>query len=432
MNNTDFTVSRVPENRRLPFMSVALVHMGMLTALDQFMLGAVLGNQMTVTDAFLAILAASMIFGITTIGLGVAGMREGLSCSLLARWCGFGRFGSLLISTVIAVSLLGWFGVQNAVFATGLNHASHNRMGFELSAMISGTVLTCLVAFGFRALRLTAKLAVPLFVMVTGYISVLILSVENIGQLMTTSPDGVPMGISAGITMVTGGCIVAALITPDMSRYSSSTKHVFWMTLLSVVAGEFVINGLAILIARALHTAEVVTIMAQTAGGIGLLAVIFSTLRINDINLYSSSLGTANAVEAISGKKVSYVLITVCMGFTGTALSVMGILERFVDFLNFLGVLFPPVLGIMLTDYYILRTHRDVLDATRKAGKLPDVQDTPAVGWPAIIAWAVASIAGLTTDWGVPAINSLISGGLLYWMMIHALKKTVKPAFQVR
>ncbi len=42
--------------------------------------------------------------------------------------------------------------------------------------------------------------------------------------------------------------------------------------------------------------------MSQAAGGAGLLVVVFSTLRVNDLNLYSSSLGIVNAVEGITGK----------------------------------------------------------------------------------------------------------------------------------
>jgi len=104
----DYPLERVPDNKRVSFLSVAVVHMGMLTALDQFMLGAVLGDSMSLASAFIAILAGSVIFGIVTYGLGYAGMREGISGSLLARWCGFGRIGSVLIGLVVAVSLLGW------------------------------------------------------------------------------------------------------------------------------------------------------------------------------------------------------------------------------------------------------------------------------------------------------------------------------------
>ncbi|WP_323658489.1 cytosine permease [Pectobacterium versatile] len=415
----DYPVSRVPLNVRLPFLNVALVHIGMLTALDQFMLGAVLGHSMTLGQAFLAIFIGSAIFGVVTVGLGYAGMKEGMSGSLLARWCGFGRIGSVLIGLVIAVSLIGWFGVQNAVFAKALNFAMADKLGFGWSAALSGIALTLLVAFGFRALRFTAKIAVPMFVIVVGYISIMTLSGHNIAELIASAPNGEAISISAGATMVVGGCIVASLITPDMTRYSQKGKHVFWMTMLSIIVGEFMVNGLAIIIARALNTADVVTIMSQAAGGIGLIAVIFSTLRVNDINLYSSSLGIANAIEGVTGKKLRYVSITLVIGLIGTLLSVAGILDRFIDFLTLLGVLFPPIIGVMLVDYYILRTHKTLLETSRAEGQLPDSAQTPLIGWPAIIASTVGAIVGLAFEWGVPAFNSLLVASLLYLVIQH-------------
>ncbi|MEI7072299.1 cytosine permease [Pectobacterium versatile] len=415
----DYPVSRVPLSVRLPFLNVALVHIGMLTALDQFMLGAVLGHSMTLSQAFLAIFIGSAIFGVVTVGLGYAGMKEGMSGSLLARWCGFGRIGSVLIGLVIAVSLIGWFGVQNAVFAKALNFAMADKLGFGWSSALSGIALTLLVAFGFRALRFTAKIAVPMFVIVVGYISIMTLSGHNIAELIASAPNGEAISISAGATMVVGGCIVASLITPDMTRYSQKGKHVFWMTMLSIIVGEFMVNGLAIIIARALNTADVVTIMSQAAGGIGLIAVIFSTLRVNDINLYSSSLGIANAIEGVTGKKLRYVSITLVIGLIGTLLSVAGILDRFIDFLTLLGVLFPPIIGVMLVDYYILRTHKTLLETSRAEGQLPDSAQTPLIGWPAIIASTVGAIVGLAFEWGVPAFNSLLAASLLYLVIQH-------------
>ncbi|MCL6376039.1 cytosine permease [Pectobacterium brasiliense] len=421
----DYPVSRVPLSVRLPFLNVALVHIGMLTALDQFMLGAVLGHSMTLGQAFLAIFIGSAIFGVVTVGLGYAGMKEGMSGSLLARWCGFGRIGSVLIGLVIAISLIGWFGVQNAVFAKALNFAMADKLGFGWSAALSGMALTLLVAFGFRALRFTAKIAVPMFVIVVGYISIMTLSGHNIAELIASAPNGETISISAGATMVVGGCIVASLITPDMTRYSQKGKHVFWMTMLSIIVGEFIVNGLAIIIARALNTADVVTIMSQAAGGIGLIAVIFSTLRVNDINLYSSSLGIANAIEGVTGKKLRYVSITLVIGLIGTLLSVAGILDRFIDFLTLLGVLFPPVIGVMLVDYYILRTHKALLETSRAEGLLPDSAQTPLIGWPAIIASIAGAMVGLAFEWGVPAFNSLLAASLLYWLIKYYTNKHV-------
>ncbi|MBC8948648.1 allantoin permease [Xenorhabdus sp. TS4] len=408
-------LKRVPQTQRVSLLSVAIVHMGMLTALDQFMLGAILGNSMALIDAFIAIFIGSLIFGVVTFGLGFAGMREGLSGSLLARWCGFGRIGSVLIGFVVAISLLGWFGIQNAIFAHSLNFASGDKLRFGWAAAFSGTLLTILVAFGFKALRFTARIAVPLFILLIAYVSTTVLS-GNTGQqlheIIKLSHSGDTLTISAGITIVVGGAIVASLMTPDLTRYTKSGKHVFGITLLTIIAGEFVINGLAILITKALNTSDVVTIMSQLAGGAGLLVVVFSTLRVNDLNLYSSSLGIISAVEGITGKKLRYPPTTIVIGIFGTLLSILGILERFVDFLTVLGVVFPPIIGIMLVDYYILRSHRKILDKSREQDALP--YETPTIGWAAIIASVIGSVIGLEAEWGVPAINSLLLASLAY------------------
>ncbi|AYA39391.1 cytosine permease [Xenorhabdus nematophila] len=410
-----FPLSLVPQTQRLSLLSVAIVHLGMLTALDQFMLGAVLGNSMSLIDAFITIFIGSLIFGIITFGLGFAGMREGLSGSLLARWCGFGRIGSILIGLIVAVSLLGWFGIQNAIFAHSLNVASGNKLGFVWAAALSGTLLTILVAFGFKALRITARIAVPLFVLLITYISTIVLSGvvgQQLYDIIKQPHSGETLSISAGITIVVGGAIVASLMTPDLTRYTKSGKHVFGITLLTIIVGEFVVNGLAIIIAKTLNTADVVTIMSQAAGGAGLLVVVFSTFRVNDLNLYSSSLGIINAIEGITGKKLRYSPTAVMVGMLGTLLSILGILERFVDFLTILGVVFPPILGIMLVDYYILRSHRKILDESRQQGSLPNT--TPTIGWSAIIASIIGSIIGLEIDWGVPVINSLVAANITY------------------
>ena len=201
--------------------------------------------------------------------------------------------------------------------------------------------------------------------------------------------------------MLVGGSIVASLITPDLTRYYSNGRQVFWMTTLTIIAGEYIINGLAIVASVMLKTSDVVTIMSEVTGGIGLLVVVFSTMRINDINLYSSSLGVANTIEALTKRKPSYILVTILIGVAGTILSVIGILDRFVDFLNLLGVLFPPVIGVMLVDYFILRSDREVLDASRRNGTLPDEIKTKKIGWLAIAASLLGGVSGycITMSW---------------------------------
>lgn len=417
----NYPLSRVPENKRLSLLSVAIVHMGMLTALDQFMLGAVLGNSMTPAEAFTAITLASLLFGVLTFALGYAGMREGLPGSLLARWCGFGRHGSVLIGLLVAVSLLGWFGIQNAVFARSLSYALNGKLSFAESAALSGTVLTLLVTFGFKALRFTARIAVPLFIALVGWIFWHAFHGQS-GQNIPPVIASQAITISAAMTMVIGGAILASLMTPDLTRFSRHGKDVFAITLLTILAGEYGVNGVAILIARELQTSDIIAIITQTTSSMGLLAVVFSTLRINDLNLYSSTLGIANAIEGVTGYKPRYPLITLLLGLLGTLCSVFGILDRFVDFLELLGVIFPPILGVMIVDYYVLKTDRQTLALSRTSDALPATSQL--IGWPALIASVAGAATGLLVERGVPVLNSMLVACVIYLMTAPLLKRS--------
>ncbi|BGI53585.1 MAG: cytosine permease [Candidatus Hamiltonella defensa (Ceratovacuna japonica)] len=421
---TDYLTAPVPLEARHSLLSVTLVRVGMITALSQFMLGATLGYSMTFAQAMLATFLGSVILQFISLGLGIAGVREGLSTSLLARWCGFGRMGSVLFGMAIVISSLGWFGVQNAVFAKSLEYALGGRLGFVGCATLSGAVLTVLVVFGFRALSWTAKCAVPLFFLVIVWIFLTLLQQYHMIDIMTSSlPVGAPMTLSAAVTAVTGGFISAAIITPDISRYCQNQQHVFYMTLTTIIVGEIIVCGLAAVTAHALGTADVVTIMIQTSGWIGLLCVILAAIKVNDVILYSASLALANILEGAIGKKYPRLWLTMISGVIGTMLSIMGILDKFTDFLIMLGVVFPPISGVMLVDYYILRTSRSVLEAARQAQALPARASVPLIGWHAIAACVVGALAGITVESGIPSLNSLLVASLCYWLTHKICKK---------
>ncbi|BAE73346.1 Cytosine permease [Sodalis glossinidius str. 'morsitans'] len=423
IHKNDHAYNRVPAASRASLLNATLVRMGVMTSLSQFMVGATLGHSMTFGQAMLATVLGSLILEMVSLGMGLVGMNEGLSTSLLARWCGFGRVGSCLIGIVIALSLIGWFGVQNSVLAEGLVHASQGILNFPVAAILSGLIITLLVLYGFSALSWTAKMSVPLFFLVVLYILYGVVSGADVLNCLNGQPGGPAMSLSEGATMVAGGYIVGALISPDICRYCKNKNHVLFMVTASIIVGEIIINCLSVIVAHALGTADVVTIMTHSAGGIGLVTVILSAIKVNDVNLYSASLGMATALDALTHRKWHYRWLTLLLGLTGTTLSVMGIIAHFIDFLIFLGVLFPPIAGIMLVDYYVLRTHRALLDATRARHALPDVTATPVIGWSAVAAWLGGSAVGLTCQLGIPSLNALLAGCLLYWLMVQAKQR---------
>ncbi len=425
----DYSLTRVPKSGRQSLWSITIVRVGAMATISQFIIGASLGFGMTFWQAFWATMLGSVILQVISFLLGYAGAKEGLSTSLLSRWTGFGRYGSSIIGAIIAISCIGWFGVQNSVFAEGIVQATGGKLSLSAAATITGLDVTVLVIFGFKLLSITATIAVPAFLLAVGYGTYQVLNEHAITDLVASMPAGEPLSMGVAATMVAGGFIIGAIITPDFSRFAKSGKDVLWMTLIGIFVGELGINMIAVLMALAARTNDVVSIMMQTSGWLGALVVVFSTVKINNLNLYSSSLGFTNIFDSVFHIKLNRGMVTLIIGIIGTILSVLGILDRFVDFLVLLGVLIPPVAGIMVVDYFVLKTHRKSLDASRLKGTLPSYTEkmTPVT----LIAWGAGFAGGYLLTVGIPSINSLLISAILYFVgvkMINSRKNRTETA----
>lgn len=413
-NTDDYSLVRVPKEARVPMWELLLVRIGAFTCISQFMLGAALGYGMTLWQAFWATMFGSVILQVVSLLLGIAGAREGLSTSMLARWSGFGRYGSGIISAVFAISMVGWFGVQNSVFAQGVDSALGGALGFPLAAALTGLFVTVIVVFGFKWLSWTAKIAVPGFLIVMAYGIYKVLESHSFSSLISASAPGPSLTIAAATTMVAGGFIVGCVTTPDMTRYAGSSKDVFWITAIGTFLGEFGVNLIAVLMAHAVKDSDIMSIILQLTGWVGAAIVAFATVKINDINLYSSSLGVTNLISTFFNKKVNRGIVTIIIGTLGTFLSIIGILDKFVGFLTFLGIWVPPIAGIMVVDYFILKRSRKLLDESRQLGTLPETCEN--INPMALIAWGLGFASGYLIDVGIPSLNSILVSAIVYYL----------------
>lgn len=413
----DFALSRVPKDKRYSWFTMALQRFGMLSSLASFLIGATLGFGMTFWNAVLAITLGAVVLEVLTIFTGIAGQREGLSTSVLARWTGFGRSGSSLIGVAISLSALGWFGIQNAVSAQGLVSLVG---GLPLWgwALVFGLAVTAIVALGIGSMNWTAYITVPAFLLLAGWSIIVELSKHDLGSLVHAQPAGPQLSVLQGTAIVAGGFIVGAVITPDMTRFNRSKADVVKQTVVGITVGEYVIGLIGVLLALALKTNDVVAIVTSTSGFIGTLVIIAATLKINDWNLYAASLGIVNFVDQVFGRRVNRAVVTAVVGVIGSVLGAAGILGRFTDFLILLGVVFPPIAGIMVAEYFVAKVWRGDLDRSRAVGQLPATAPTwvPA----SLVIWAVSALLGHYVAWGLPSINSVVVAIVLYVVAAYA------------
>lgn len=415
----DYALRRVPRSVRYSWVSVALQRFGQISSFHQFLLGATLGFGMNFWDAFLAFTIGSVMLEVITILIGTVGVREGLSTSVLARWTGFGRKGSALIGLLMTVSLTGWFGVQNAAFAEGLETLI-GVLPFWAWALVGGVVVTAIVVYGFHAMAWTAYITVPAFIAVALYAVISKLKDHSLTELLNSPHPGPTMSLAAGTTLVSGAFIIGAIMTPDMTRFNRSTADVVKQTLVGVTLGQYLIGMCGVLLAHAFATDNPVGIITEAAGVFGVFITIAAILKINDWNLYSSGLGLVNTIEVLFNKRFSRMYATILLGVFGSGLSAIGIMNHFEAFLIGIGIITPPAAGIIIAEYFVVKRWRAVLDATREAGTLPD----QAPDWvpSSLVCWVGGALVGWYVDWGFPAINSIVAAFLLYVVIGSVMK----------
>ncbi|MGH8881205.1 MAG: purine-cytosine permease family protein, partial [Stackebrandtia sp.] len=232
----DYALTRVPAHARYSWWSVAVQRFGQVSALTQFLLGATLGFGMSFWKAFLALTLGAVVLEVVVIFVGIIGVREGLPVSMLARWTGFGRAGSALIGLTIAISLIGWFGIQSAVSAQGLVAIVGVLPEWGWS-LVFGLLVTAIVLRGFRSMAWTAYLTVPAFLILVGWSVVSQLSGHDLGGLMSSPAPGPELSLLEGTTIVAGGFIVGAVITPDMTRFNRTVGDVVKQTIVGITLG---------------------------------------------------------------------------------------------------------------------------------------------------------------------------------------------------
>lgn len=390
----------------------------MAGTLTQFLLGATLGVAMNFWDALIAVTLGGLILEVAFLALGYAGLREGMGTNLLARWVAFGSKGSALVSLIACATGVGWFGIQNQVFAESLGDLT----GVDrpvLWSVLAAALVTLVATYGFKYMTALAYIAVPAFIGLLVYIMVVELQTHSFAAVISAPPTGEPLTLTAAITIVAGSKMVGVLGGPDHCRYNKRMTHVAYQTTGHIVVGHYFTMMVGVWLAKVVASDNVSQIVLAGSGLFGLVILILSVVKVNDWNIYNASLGLTNFIHVIFGRRVHRGVVSVALGAVGAVLSILGVLNHFRDWLTILGTAVTPVCAILIAEYLVVRRFREPLDRTRELETLPET----APKWvPATyVVWALGFLIAQFVTWGIPAVTSLVATFVLY-LVASALK----------
>ena len=420
----DFSLTPVPPERRRPWISVAMVWIGVAIVMSAILRGMMIGMGLGSFKSLIAAYLLGEVMLIVMMGLtGFIGAKVGLATPLVAS-APFGSVGSQIISLCLAGSSIGWFGVQAGLFAETVNAYTGTKVPVSYVAFAAGMLMMSTAIFGFRGLKMLSWIAVPLMMLV------LIVAMLKIGQSFLPHhilvnlaknhhPDPYPLTIGGAASLVAGGFIVGAVTSPDVYRYARKrVRDIFYAATLAmgVSALMHIVGSVLTMATGEYHEKLPLLIISPQYLGLGLVGFVVLALAqwtSNDNNLYSAVLALNNIIRWDKWK------LTIVAGVASSLLAAAGILGRIELFLTLLTVGIGPIGGIIIAHYYLLK---------RQFGEHGQWGATTSCNFKALGVYFVSFVIGWITS-GHPytirffpfsafAFNGIVSAMLLYYLVM--------------
>ena len=401
------------ESERQEWTSVAFIWIGTMICIPMLMVGGIFSSGMTLSNITLASLIGFAICCVIMVLTGMMGTDLGLPSAMCATKAFGDKGSSLLMSVVILVAQLGWFGVQTAACASAFNLLLLTweiTFPFWASCVIWGAVMLITAVYGFRFMKILNYIAVPALFLMCIYGVVNVVNTTGTEVLANYAPSST-MPLTTAISIVIGLFAVGTVINPDYSRYSKSRKDTALATFIGVLPAAVLMIVMGAVLAISAGSYDITTVFASMGlPFISMLVLILATWTTNTGNAYTAGIA---AMKAFSIKKDELrPLVTLICGVVGTVVAIAGLANLLQAFITILSSLVPPIAGVMIADYWIIGK-----------GNKEKWYIMPGFNWLGIISWALGAIVSYFFSFFSPDLDGIIVCCVAYLILYSIFGK---------
>lgn len=397
--------SRTPvaESETVSGFQIGIVIIGISITLPLMYSAGELARGIGLSKAIIAVVIGALILSLMSVPASIVGVKARLSSYMIVEHT-FGYVGAKFVNFWFGIFLLGWYAVTAELFGRTLFLAAGDLTSLAIAepvyTILSSALVTVTTIYGFKAIDRLALIAVPFLLLALVVVVVLSLKETSFSDLLLI--DGEGMDMPTAISAVVGAAIVGVVLMPDLTRYARNVRDCVTASFLGQGGGMIIAYIFGMIPVLAWNELEPMNYMIVIGFGSAALAVlVFATWTTNVINLYGVSL-SARASVPIG----SYRSVTIVGGIIGTIAAVIGIADFLIEFLIIMGLLVPPIAGVYLCDFFILK---------RRDFSAERLRNRPAFRINALL---VAIGAGLTATWMYFTGSSLTSIGSLDSLLI--------------
>ena len=387
----------IKKEQRQSWFSITMVWAGAMICVSCLMVGGLLGSYLTLGQAATAILVGYAIVALYMCFIGMQGSDLGLPTAVMAGSSLGEKGAKYIISVLLGIACIGWFGVQSAVcgisFSTMFAAIFNVNIPSWISIIFWGAIMLATACFGFKGLKLLNIVAVPLLVIVCVYGLILAL-VKNDGMsLIKVYEPMVNMGLVFGINYTIATFALGGVIAGDYCRFAKSRADVIKSSVLGVIPAGFLIMmiGAVLTVVTGIYdiSSVFVSFGSVILGILGLLALIAGTWTTNVTNAYTGGIALSVLFGLNEQKKTIPTAIAGVVGI-GVALvgsmAAAGFYSTFQSFLSILCAFIPPLAGTMIADYWVVGK-----------GKKENFSIKKGLYWPGMVAYVAGVLVAFVT-----------------------------------
>jgi cytosine permease len=408
-------LSRIPDEQRQNWTSIAFIWIGTMICIPMLMVGGIFSATLTLVNTIWAAVIGFAVCSLVMVFGGMMATDLGLPSSMCATKAYGDKGASFVTSLIVFIAQLGWFGIQTATCATAFGLLTE-FLGFTtpfwLSCVIWGVIMLVTAVYGFSWMKWLNYIAVPALFLMCLY--GIIDASTNYGwaNLFAFVPAAEnTMSMTAAISTVIGLFAVGTVINADYTRYAKSRAQTVAATFVGVLPAAVIMIFTGAVMALSSGQYDISLVFANMGIPVlGMLVLVLATWTTNTANAYTAGLA---AMKVFSLKDNRRPLVTMICGAVGIVIAIAGLANVLTNFVTIMGSLVPPVAGVFIADYWVVCK-----------GKPQNWQPVRGINWCGITAWLCGCAVAVFASFFSPALDGIIVSFVAYIILHYALGKT--------
>jgi cytosine permease len=321
-----------------------------------------------------------------------------------------------VISIIIAIAALGWFGIQANVGGLAVaNLLTYLGLPIPawLASLLTGLLMVVTAMYGVKLIRLLAYVAVPYLIIVILYGLWFAFAKQDAAATIAAYHPSGTLSFVNDFSSTVGSFAMAGVIVGDYAQFSKRRADVVKAAVFGVIPAGVLMIAVGAILTIAFKSTDISSLFMKIGSPvIGGLALILGTWKVNVVNAYSGGIAVANIFN-IPEKYRKLTLFLVGLG--GTILSIVEILNYFEPVMTIFSAMIPPVAGAMAASYWAIHH-----------GQLHAWQPVAGVNWLGLAAWALGAVVGVLPVL-VPAVPNIPVLGIIIAFVLYYAGAKVHP-----